>query len=160
MKRFKPSFLYIVPSVIIGAISLFLCLALIFKNKTAGLLFLVVVLIPLIFILIFINFRFITIEDEKMCFKTLLTKRCLDFKNIEHVRVQRIGMRNVLWVESKDGSIITPLIFSDIKSLRDTLKEMLGEKVSLDNWRRSTMDLILLYLATVFLIFVVLVKLI
>ncbi len=158
MKRFGTSVIYIVPSIVIGLVSLLLGVLLIFKSKVAGIAFFALVFIPLSFILIYMNYRSLLMDDSQLCLRTIFSKKCLLWDRIKSVRVERLGMRNALWIEADDFTLITPLTFSNLKELRDFLSQKLGNRVSFEGWRRSIVDLVMLYLAMLFLLFVVLIK--
>ncbi|NPA15304.1 MAG: hypothetical protein GXO44_01995 [Deferribacteres bacterium] len=160
MRKFGPSVVYIVPSVVIGLISLFLGVFLLLKSKVAGIAFFALVFLPLSFILLYLNYRSLFVDDSQLCLKTVLGKKCVSWDKVRSVRVEKLGMRNVLWIDGEDVTLITPLIFSDLKGLKDFLVEKVGEKVSSEGWQRSLIDLLMLYFAMFFLLFVVLIKII
>lgn len=158
MKKFGPSWIFIIPSIVIEVITLFLGIALLFKAKTLGIGFFILVFVPLTFILLFVNYRKIVIHQDKICFHSLFSKKCLSYEKIKNVDLRKIGVRNTLWVEHENGLIITPMVFSKPASLKEAFEEKLGEKVSDENWKYSSLDIALLYLAAIFLVFVVLIR--
>ncbi len=159
MKRYGPSPLYIIPSVVIGAVVLFLTIAFFFKGRYWGIGFGIFFFIPLILILLFVNYRFILIDQEKLCIKGIFGKRCFKWEDIEDVETKRLGIRNTLWIRTKEHTAIVPMIFSDLKGLREELEARLGERFKADKWHRSPADLLLLYLTALFLLTITLTKL-
>lgn len=157
MKRYGPSPLYIIPSVVIGAVVLFLTVAFFFKGKIWGVGFALFFALPLFFILLFVNYRFIYLSDSEICVKGLLGKRCFSWDQVELIEVRKLGIRNVLWIQCTDGVSIVPLVFGDLEGIYKSLKEIVPEKVK-DGWKRSQMDILLLYMTAAFLLFTTLSK--
>ncbi|BAT71197.1 conserved hypothetical protein [Thermosulfidibacter takaii ABI70S6] len=144
---------------VIGAVVIFLTVAFFLKGKYWGISFGVFFLIPLVFILLFINYRFILLDDKKLCLKSIFGKRCFRWDEIESVETQRLGIRNTLWIRAKDKVLIVPLIFSNLEDLCSRLGERLQDRFKATSLRRSTIDLILLYLTALFLLTITLSKL-
>ncbi len=157
--RFGPSPIYIVPSVVIGLVVTFIDVAFFMKGIGWGVIFSALFLIPLLFIIFYINYRFIEIYDDALCVEGIFGSRCFPWDQIESVEVKRVGMRNVLWIQTDSDVQLVPIIFKDIEVLRRAISDRLGDKCKGDRWERSSVDLILLYMAALFLLFVVFSKL-
>ncbi len=160
MKRFGPSPLYIIPSVVIWAVVLFLNLAFLQKGRVWGVGFFVLFLAPITVLLLFVNFRYLILKEDSLCFRTILGTRCIPLDEIEGVELKRLGIRKVIWVRARDGVIISPLIFGNLEALKTALSERLGDRCQREGWDRSMGDALLLYLTALFLLTIVASKLI
>ncbi len=158
MKKFGPDMIYLIPSAVIGAVILLLTVAFFFKGKAWGLIFLFFFALPVVFILTFINFRFLHIHEDKLCVVSIFGKRCFPWDAITQVKTARLGMRNVLWIEAGDSAQIVPLIFSHLQLIKRLMAEKLGDRCESEGWERSHIDLILLYMTAGFLAFIVISK--
>ena len=157
--RFGPSPVYIVPSAVIGLVVIFIDVAFFMKGTGWGVIFSLLFLVPLLFILFYINYKFIEVYDDALCVEGIFGSKCFPWEQIESVEVKRVGMRNVLWIQAGSDVQLVPLIFKDTEAIRKAISEKIGDRCRGDRWERSSVDLILLYMTAFFLLFVVFSKL-
>jgi len=151
---FGPSPIYMIPSAVIGVVLWAYFFYLLHYSGKLSLIFLVIFAVPITLLVFYINYRVIKVEDNGLVFYSLFGKKKLAFEAINSIRVVKVGMRKVLWVESEKGILIIPFVFSRIANLRDVLKERLGEVIDVEGWERSLSDIILLYFIAILLLLV------